>query len=108
MSKKPFELHEERLGTTDQDGHRIYLYLEEVKGLWEKRRFIVYYFLLFIYLVVPWTKLNGKQTLLLDIANREFVILGHSFYAHNIPLLFFYLLGFILLFAIVTALWGRV
>lgn len=108
MSKNPFELHEERLGTVDEDGNRIMLYMDNVKGKWEKYRFLFYYFLLGIYLITPWTKMNGRQTLFINIPAREFNIFGSQFFAHDIPLLFILLLSFIITISIVTALWGRV
>lgn len=108
MSKNPFELHEERLGTTAQDGSRIYLYMDKVKGKWEKYRHISYYFLVIWAMIIPWTKMGGKQTLLFDIPNREYFIFGEHFYAHDIPLFFIIMLSFIIMIALVTALWGRI
>lgn len=107
MSKK-FERHESRLATTDEKGHRVFLYPEEVKGFWRERRTIFYWFLIAIYLVLPWIHIQGKQSILLDIAGREFVFFGHVFYAHNAPLLIFLFLGGALFIAYVTSIWGRV
>lgn len=108
MKKNPNELDENRLATTDLSGKRIYLYPEEVKGLWAERREIFYYLLIALYLIVPWTHVNGNPTILIDIPNREFFIFGAHFYAHNIPLLFIILITFILGIGLITAVKGRV
>lgn len=102
------ELHKERLATTDQEGKRLYLYPEKIQGEYKNRREIFYSFLIFLYLILPWTRVGGLQTLLIDIPKREFIFFGQIFYGHDAPLLFF-LFAFIALFiAFITALWGRV
>jgi cytochrome c oxidase accessory protein FixG len=106
--KNKNELHEDRLATTTDDGERVYLYPEEVKGKWDTRRSILYSFLIVLYIVLPWLKINGNQAILLHIQKREFFILGGHFYAHNIPLLFIVILTFILGIGLLTALKGRV
>ena len=106
--RNPHDLHEERLATTKSDGSRIYLYPEEVKGKWQNYRSLVYFFLISFYLVLPWTKINGEQSLLIDIGAREFFIFGVHFYAHDIPLLFIVLAIFILSIGFLTAIFGRV
>jgi hypothetical protein len=88
-----FEKHETRLATTDEAGHRVYVYPEDVKGIWRNRRKIFFWFLIILYLVLPWTRFRGKQTILLDIAHREFTFFGHTFYGHDAPLLIFMWLG---------------
>lgn len=108
--RKPnkFEKHETRLATTDEAGHRVYVYPEDVKGIWRNRRKIFFWFLILLYLVLPWTQFGGKQTILLDIVRREFTFFGHTFYGHDAPLLIFVFLGIPLFFGFVTSIWGRV
>ena len=107
-TKNPNELHDERLATTDADGHRVYLYPEDVKGKWRTRRTWVYNSLIFLYLVLPWINIGGKQSILIDIANREFTFFGMTLLGHNAPLLLFVLLAFVFLIGFVTSIWGRV
>ncbi|PIK15416.1 cytochrome c oxidase accessory protein CcoG [Halobacteriovorax sp. JY17] len=107
-NNNPNELHEERLATTDADGHRVYLYPEDVKGKWRTRRTWVYYSLIFLYLFLPWINIDGKQSILLDISKREFTFFGMTLLGHNAPLLLFVLLAFVFLIGFVTSIWGRV
>ena len=97
-----------RLSTADEDGKRIYLYPEEVKGKWNTWRMGIYYLLIAIYIVLPWSKMGGHQTILLDIPRREFFIFGGHFYAHNIPLLFIAIVTFLISMALITAVVGRI
>lgn len=108
MSKNQYELHEERLATTSESGHRIFLFPEEVKGLWKKRRTFFYWFLIIFYLVLPWIHIGGKQSIKLDIINGEFTFFSYSFFASNAPLLVFFFLGFVFTIGFITSIWGRV
>lgn len=107
MSNNKFELHEERLATTDEHGHRVYLYPEDVSGIWRNRRTIFYWFLIFIFLVLPWIHYDGMQVILLNLPKREFIFLGETFYAHDAPLLLMIFLGFIFTMGFITSIWGR-
>lgn len=108
MKKNRNELHETRLATTDETGARIFLHPENVKGKWQDRKKYVYWFLIFIYLVLPWIYINGEQWILLDISQRKFHVFGFLFYAHDIPLLFYMAIIFSLVIAFITSVWGRV
>ncbi len=108
MKKNPYEREEkERLTTTDQDGHRVFLYPEDTKGIWTDRRKSVYFILVFIYLVTPWIEFNNKQIILLNLANREFIFFGHQFWGHDVPLLFLVIAIFGVSLALLTTLFGR-
>ncbi len=92
MSKKNrYDLDPERLASTDEFGNRVYIYPEDVKGKWKNRRDIVYWSLVFLYLVLPWIYINGKPSLMINIAQREFTILGFTLFGME-PILFFLLL----------------
>ncbi len=106
MSKR--DLHESRLGTTNEDGSRAFIYPDEVEGKWKTRRISFYWFLIIIYLVLPWIYIDGKQSILLNIAKREFSFFSYTFYAHNAPLVLFLLLGFIFAIGFITSIFGRV
>jgi cytochrome c oxidase accessory protein FixG len=102
------ELHADRLATTDEKGHRVYLYPADVRGKFRKRRNWLQAVLILFFLALPWVEISGRQALLLDVSRRHFEVFGLSLRAHNAPLFFFVLAmaGFGLFF--VTAIWGRV
>lgn len=107
-TKNIFELDPERLATTDEDGHRIYLYPEDVKGKWKTRRNLVYYSLIFLYLILPWIYINGKPFLMLDIFNREFTVAGLTFHGVEPVLIFVLTASLLFLIGFATSLYGRV
>lgn len=96
------------LTSVDEFGDHINLIPAEVRGIWNRRRTIVQYILLFIFLALPWTTMNGHQTLMLNMPKREFAIFGSLFKAHDTPLIFFILAGSAIGLAFITAIWGRI
>jgi len=107
-TKNIFELDPERLATTDEHGNRVYLYPEDVKGIWQQRRKIFYWFLILLYLILPWFYINGKPALMIDIVKHEFTLLGYTLYGVQ-PILFFLLVASGLFFiAFMTSLFGRI
>ncbi len=108
MNKNRFELDHERLTTTDEQGHRIFLHPEDVKGPWKDRRFVLYWFLIIIYLVLPWIYIDGKPALMLNIFKREFTFLGSTLYGVEPILIFLVIVSGLFLIAFITSLYGRV
>ncbi len=102
------ELPEDRLGTADEQGRRIYLYPADVKGWFRTARNFFHAVLMIIFLVLPWIRINGRQALLFDIPQRRFAIFGLTFWAHDGPMVFFVVGGAALALLLVTSIWGRV
>lgn len=108
MKKSPFELHPDRLSTTDAEGHRLFVYPADVKGYFRTKRTQVQGVLLVLFLFLPWLKIDGKQALLLDFIGRKFEIFGLSLRAHNAPLLLLLLVTLAFGIFFITAVFGRV
>lgn len=101
-------LSTEKITSIDEYGNRIGLHPAEVSGYFRTRRTLVQSFLIIFFLALPWINFGGYQSILLDIAGREFYFFGALFKAHNAPLLLFIILGGALTLAFVTTVWGRV
>nr|BFD60175.1 cytochrome c oxidase accessory protein CcoG [Bdellovibrio sp. CKG001] len=97
-----------KLTSVDVHGDRINIIPAEVRGFYRKHRTWTQIILLIIFLILPWTTMNGHQTILIDIPNREFALFGILFKSHDAPLLFFILGTLTLGLAFVTSIWGRV
>jgi cytochrome c oxidase accessory protein FixG len=97
-----------KLTSINEFGEKVHIIPAEVRGFFRRWRNIVQAILLFIFLLLPWTKMGGIQTILLDIPKREFTLFGTVFYATDTPLLV--LIAFILVFglAFITSVWGRI
>lgn len=97
-----------KLTSVDKHGDHINIIPAEVRGFYRKHRDCSQIVLLIIFLAIPWTTINGHQTVLLDIPNREFALFGVLFRSHDAPLLFFILGTLTIGLAFVTSIWGRV
>lgn len=102
------ESFRDRLSMIGEGGRRDKIYPAEVQGAWRKRRDQTQALLIFVFLLLPWTRVNGEQTLWLDLSQRRFAIFGLVFQAHDGPLLFFVLGTAAVGLAYLTAMWGRV
>ncbi|MBL7670810.1 MAG: cytochrome c oxidase accessory protein CcoG [Bdellovibrionaceae bacterium] len=92
----------------DEHGGRVGIIPAEVDGIWSRRKTKVQTFLLLLLLIVPWTRFENSQTILMDIPNRKFTFFGVTLWAHEAPLVFLVLIIAGLGLFFVTAVWGRV
>lgn len=97
-----------RLTSVDKHGDHIEIIPAEVRGFFRRHRTWTQIVLLIIFLAVPWTSINGIQTIYLNVPDREFAFFGVVFHSHDAPLLFFILATLTLGLAFVTSIWGRV
>ena len=107
-NKTIFDLDPERLSTTDEFGKRIFLHPDTVTGVWQKRRTIVYWFLIGLYLVLPWINVNGKPALQVDLFERRFTLLGGTIHGIEPVLMFLALITGLFFIAFMTSVFGRV
>ncbi|KXU36666.1 cytochrome-c oxidase [Cephaloticoccus primus] len=94
--------------TIGADGSRPFIYPADVKGRFATARKISAFFLIALYLALPWIQVGGFPAVFLDIAGRRFHLFGLTFAAQDVWLTFFLItgLGFSLFF--ITALFGRI
>ena len=95
-------------GSLGTDGQRKRPYPADVKGRFVRARRLVYALLIAFWVALPWIPVNGHPAVFLDIEKRQFFLVGMTFNAQDVWLLFFALsgVGFGLVYA--TALLGRV
>lgn len=95
------------LPTLEADGSRRWLYPRLAKGrYWRARRWFAY-FLMAVFTVVPFIKVDGKPMVLIDIAARRLTLLGHTFLPTDTILLALLAVSFGLVVFLTTAVWGR-
>lgn len=107
-TKNIFELDPERLATTDEHGNRVFIYPEDVKGKWKSRRKVFYWFLILLYLVLPWFYIDGKPALMINIFKREFTLMGFTLHGVEPILMFLLVASGLFLIAFATSLFGRI
>jgi cytochrome c oxidase accessory protein FixG len=96
------------LTTLSSDGKRTWLHPVVSPGRYLRARRIVGYALISLFLGLPWIPVQGKPAILLDLASRQFVFFGRTFFSHDTILLPFLALTAIVGVALFTALFGRV
>jgi cytochrome c oxidase accessory protein FixG len=94
--------------TIREDGSHRYLHPADVRGLFTRARVLSGWFLIALYLSLPWIKVGAHPAVFLDVASRRFHLFGLTLAFQDIWLLFFGItgLGFGLFF--ITSLLGRV
>jgi cytochrome c oxidase accessory protein FixG len=96
------------LSTLEKDGSRRWMRPKLAKGPWWHRRRVVAYILMAIFVAVPYVRIFGRPLIQLDIAAREFTILGHTFLPTDTLLLALAMLSAAITIVFVTTVVGRV
>ncbi len=108
MSKNKTKKADENLITTDLYQSREKIYIRRIKGFYRNLRFFGGLFLFAAYFGTLWINWNGQQAILFDLPERQFHILGITFWPQDFILLSWALIisAFALFFITVFA--GRV
>ncbi len=99
---------EEVLSTLNKDGSRKWVYPTLSKGVWWKRRFVVGYILILLFIAMPLININGHPAILFDIFTWKFSLFGWIFSPTDTELLMVFGLTILVSVLFVTALFGRV
>lgn len=92
----------------DKEGKRKWIFAKKPKGKWYKRRTIVAVLMLLFFVLAPIIQVNGHSFMLIDIANRNFVIFGVIFWAQDTFILALLMLSFIFFIVLFTVTYGRI
>lgn len=92
----------------DEKGRRKWVNAKQPKGKWYLRRTIIGWSLLLFLIAVPFIRINGHPFVLLDIADRKFIIFGAIFWAQDTFILSLLMLSFVLFIILFTVTYGRV
>lgn len=98
----------EALTSIDERGRRKWVFAAAVRGRFMRARKGLGYFVIAVFFVVPWLKVDGMQAILLDIPQRHFVVFGTVFLAHDLFYLVYLLVALALGLFFFTAVAGRV
>lgn len=84
------------------------VYSDPPVGGFEKIRLICFYFVLFIYFMIPWIELYDRKLLLFDLLNNKFYVFGFIFWVQDFFLFALFLIIVVILLFCVTVYAGRV
>ena len=92
----------------NEKGGRKWVYAKKPSGKWYTLRTIVSWILLLFFIGAPFMRFNGHPFILLDIANRKFIIFGAIFWAQDTFILALLMLSFVLFIILFTVTFGRI
>jgi len=91
------------VGEIDLYQRRERIYTRKIEGRFQRLRLYTGWPLLIGYLLLPWINLDGLQSVLFDLPERKFHILGLTFWPQDFPMLAFLLIiAAFALFAVTT------
>lgn len=96
------------VGEIDLYQKREKIYTRKIEGFFQKVRMYTGWPLLLGFYLLPWINWDGRQSVLFDLPERKFHILGLTFWPQDISMLAFVLIIAAFALFLVTALFGRV
>ncbi|WP_131667503.1 cytochrome c oxidase accessory protein CcoG [Psychrobacter pygoscelis] len=103
MSAQPYKIPVHELDATKKRVHPRF-----VKGKYQNIRLVSMYFLLALFLILPWIKYDNRQAILFDFADQRFYVFGLTFLPQDFYFFaFFFIISAFALF-MVTVYAGRV
>lgn len=107
MTASPPIPQERVLPTLNQDGSRRRIRPKLYEGSLYKKRFVVGWGLMALFVSLPLIRIGGAPAVFLDLASREFTFFGRTFFATDGVLLMLLMLGIFVGIVALTALVGR-
>lgn len=90
------------------DGSRNYVHPADVRGRFDRMRNVAFACLTVLLASLPFVHVGGHPAVFLDVQHRRFYLLGATFNAQDLWLMFFLLTGIGFSLILVTTLWGRI
>ncbi len=92
----------------DEMGGRKWVYAKQPKGRFFRYRTVVAWLLLTFLVAVPFIRVNDHPFVLIDIANRKFILFGAIFWAQDTFIMALLMLSFLVFIILFTVTYGRV
>lgn len=102
------ETFRDSVSTMYQSGKRKWVFPRKPKGKYTNYRTIVAIFLLAIFFILPFLKINGNPVLLLNVLDRQFFILGQPFYPQDFFILALGAIASLVFIILFTVAFGRI
>lgn len=102
------ETFRDSVSTIEQTGSRKWVYPRKPKGKFTNYRNLVTVFLLAIFFITPFLKINGNPLLKINILDREFFIFGQPFYPQDFFILALGAITSLVFIILFTVVFGRI
>ncbi|MFT6500096.1 MAG: cytochrome c oxidase accessory protein FixG [Crocinitomicaceae bacterium] len=101
------EAFRDRIATVNEDGKRNWIFPKKPSGKYFTKRKIVSYVLLIMLFGAPHLKINGEQSILFNIIERKFVLLGKTFWPQDLYLFAIAMIIGVVFVILFTIIFGR-
>lgn len=102
------ETFRDSVGTMDNAGKRKWIFPRKPRGKYTNYRTIVAYFLLAVFFILPFLKINGNPVLLINVIDRQFFIFGQPFFPQDFFILALGAITSIVFIILFTVVFGRI
>ncbi|MDN5578890.1 MAG: cytochrome c oxidase accessory protein CcoG [Chryseobacterium sp.] len=102
------ETFRDSVGTMDNAGKRKWIFPRKPSGKYTNYRTIVAYFLLAVFFILPFLKINGNPVLLINVIDRQFFIFGQPFFPQDFFILALGAITSIVFIILFTVVFGRI
>ena len=102
------ETFRDSVGTMDDAGKRKWVFPRKPSGKYTNYRSIVAYFLLAVFFILPFLKINGNPLLLINVIDRQFFIFGQPFFPQDFFILALGAITSIVFIILFTVVFGRI
>lgn len=102
------ETFRDSVATIEQSGTRKWVFPKKPQGKFTNYRNIVSTFLLAVFFILPFVKINGNPFLLINILDREFFIFGQPFYPQDFFILALGAITSVVFVILFTVVFGRI
>lgn len=102
------ETFRDSVGTMDNAGKRKWIFPRKPSGKYTNYRSIVAYFLLAVFFILPFLKINGNPVLLINVIDRQFFIFGQPFFPQDFFILALGAITSIVFIILFTVVFGRI
>lgn len=96
------------LATLNADGSRRWIDPKRITGSFWKRRRLLGWLLIVVFVALPHIHIGGRQWFFMDFLNREFTFFGKTFFPTDTLMLAIGMISLFVIIFFVTALFGRV
>jgi len=98
----------DKISYVSDEGRRVWIYSKRPKGKLYNYRMLIGYFLIAIFFVGPFIKINGSPLFLINILERKFIIFTKIFWAQDFYIMFVAMISFIVFILLFTVIYGRI
>ena len=102
------ETFRDSVGTMYQSGKRRWVFPKKPKGKYTNYRELVALFLLALFFIIPFIKINGNPLLMINILDRQFFIFGQPFYPQDFFILALGAIASLIFIILFTVAFGRI